>query len=161
DQQLERWRRTRRVASVVGGMSMIAVVFACLGLYAWNAKTEAEQQKMQLEVALARTSLRPLSQSKGPLIEAETEALTQLAGWRDSPDKERIAERFLKEALSDSPGRHRLGVRGRYALHAMIGLDRKKREQTESLLLTHLSDADLSENDRAELAAALLALGGI
>src|SRR5262249_49555940 len=61
DEQLGRWKRVQRWALAVAGVFAAAVVFAFLALFAWDAKTEAENQKTQLEVMLARTSLRPLS----------------------------------------------------------------------------------------------------
>jgi hypothetical protein len=166
----------------LAGVAAVALAMVFLAVYAWNQadyarkqeqeakeqkkaveeqKKAVEKQKDVYEGALARTSLRPLSQVEGPLTDAEIEALTQLAGWRDSPGEERIADRFLREALNDSSGRRRLGVRGKYALHALVGLNEKKRERVENELREKLREANLPENDRIELAFALMALGDL
>ncbi len=146
----------------------LALVMAVLALVAWSAnnkandlRSDAENREKELEGALAQTSLRPLSQTIGPLNDAEIEAFIQLARWRDTPIEERFADRFLQEALNKSSGRRRLGVRGTYALHALVGLSREKRDRVEKELMEKLRDADLPENDRIELAFALVALGGL
>jgi hypothetical protein len=119
-----------------------------------NADLERKQD--ELEGALARNWLSPLAlTSQQPLTDAEIEALGQLAHARD----QHLSGRFVAEALRDPQGMRRLGVRSEYALHAAVGLNLRKREQVEGMLLKALTADGLPERSQVDAALAVAALG--
>jgi serine/threonine protein kinase len=116
--------------------------------------TALEQSQDQLEGALARTWLSPLVEASGPLNSAEIVALTNVASHRN----DRLSDRFLTEALSDRAGIRRLRARSPIVLHAVVGLDPRKRQEVERRLVRALEAPDLPEESRTDLALAVTAL---
>jgi tRNA A-37 threonylcarbamoyl transferase component Bud32 len=119
--------------------------------------TALEQAQDELEGALARTWLSPLAETPGPLTDAEIGAFTELAGYRN----ERVADRFVTEALSDRQGMRRLMARSAFALHAVVGLDPRTRQEVERRLVRALEAPDLPEEARTGLALAASTLGDL
>jgi hypothetical protein len=157
------------LATVVGVLLTASTVFAWFGIDAHNKETAAvaarndlakkntalEQSQDKLEGALARTWLTPLAGTGGPFNDAEISAFTQDASHRN----ERLAERFLTEALSDRQGIRRLRSRAACALHAAVGLDRERRQEVEQRLVRALKAADLPDESHTDLALAAAELG--
>jgi tRNA A-37 threonylcarbamoyl transferase component Bud32 len=119
--------------------------------------TALELSQDNLEGALARTWVSPLAETPGPLTDVEIAAFTEVAANRN----ERLAERFVREAVRDPQGIRRLHSRSAYALHAAVGLDAAKRAAVEQLLLRALETPDLSEESRLDLALTASELGGL
>ena len=88
-------------------------------------KTEVETRQDKLEQALAHTWLSPLVETPDPLNDAEIAALSKVAAHR----QERLADRFVTEALGDRHGIRRLRARSALVLHAVVGLDPRKRRK--------------------------------
>ena len=119
-----------------------------------NKNIALEQSQDQLERTLARSWLSPLFETSGPLSEAEISAFNEVGAHRD----DRLAERFVTEALRDRKGIGRLRARSAYAMHAVVGLDAHKRQEVERLLLHALETPDLPVESRTDLAQAACAL---
>jgi tRNA A-37 threonylcarbamoyl transferase component Bud32 len=119
------------------------------------AYTALGKAQDNLEGALARTWLSPLAEAPGPLTDAELAAFIGLAAGRG----ERTSRRFIVEALRDRQGMRRLRARSAYALHAAVGLDARKRQEVEDLMLRALETSDLPEDSRTDLALAMSWLG--
>jgi hypothetical protein len=172
------------VATVVGVLVLASVVSTLFGIDAGNKEaaavaarnelatknieleqsqeiivkknTELEQSQDQLEGALARTWLSPLAEAPGPLTDAEIGAFTELAAFGN----ERLADRFLTEALRTPPGMRKLRTRAVFALHAVVGLDAQKRQDAERRLVRALEEPDLPDDARTDLALAASELEG-
>jgi serine/threonine protein kinase len=124
-----------------------------------NAQAETikdlERSQDKLEGALARTWLSPLAELAGPLNDAEISAFTEVA----ASSNDRLAARFLTEALSDQKGIRRLRARSSFAAHAIVGLDPRKRQAGEELLVRALDAPELSDESRVDVAVAASELG--
>ena len=120
--------------------------------------TELERSQDQLEGALARTWLSPLAEKPGPLNEVEIATLTQMS----SPGNDRLAEHFLAEALGQPPGDAKAaGARAAFALHGVVGLDARKRQEAEGRLVRTLERPDLADESRIDVALTASALRGL
>jgi tRNA A-37 threonylcarbamoyl transferase component Bud32 len=156
------------VATVVGILVTATVVSTSFGIDAHNKEvaavaarndlakknTELEESQDKLEGALARTWLSPLAEAPGPLNDPEVAAFTEVGTHR----QERLAERFLTEALRDQHGRRQLRARSAFVLHGVVGLDLRKRQEVERRLVRALEAPDLPEESRTDLALAVSAL---
>jgi serine/threonine-protein kinase len=145
------------LVAATGVSSYLAFDSAHQARLAREEKQNAEAGRDDLEGALARTWLSPLAVAPGQLTDAELEAMKQLAGYRGQP----LAARFLTEAVRDPGGRARLATRGTLALHAALGLDARKRQEVEELLLRLLATPGVPEGYRREIALACAGLGGL
>src|SRR5262249_46128920 len=120
-----------------------------------DAEGVAVNAQDDLEKAFARNLVRALSpEDNDTLAEPEAEALWELA----QTPSERLWLHFLEEVTLTplSAGQFRTGAEP--ALIAVVGLDMRKREQAERLLVTRLQDQGLSLRHRADLAFAALEL---
>jgi tRNA A-37 threonylcarbamoyl transferase component Bud32 len=123
-----------------------------------NKNTELAKSQDKLEGALARAWLSPLSETPSPYLnDSEITALTDLA----SSGNQRQADRFITEALSSPEGRRKLGSRSEFALQAALGLDARKRQEVEPLLVQALEKPDLPEDLRINFALSASGLGAL
>ena len=118
--------------------------------------TELEQSQDQVERAVALSWLSPLAEEPGPLTDTEIGAFTQAAVGDD-----RLAERFLTEALRDRQGMRKLRAHAALALQSVVGLDAGRRREIERRLVRALEGADLSDESRIDLALTASALGDL
>ncbi len=119
--------------------------------------SELEQKQDELERTLARSWLSPLVSRSVPLTDAEVSALEQVAAQRHN----RLALRFVREAVTDRDLTPRLRARAAYALHAAVGLDRRKRAEAERLLLAELASVATESFRQEDLAFAAATLGDL
>jgi serine/threonine protein kinase len=91
------------------------------------------------------------------LTEPEADALWELAGTREDA----LRVRFLQEALRGHVTTRQLKNRADLALHAAVGLDPRRREEAERMLLLSLQDSVLPEEQRTHVALILAALGDL
>jgi serine/threonine protein kinase len=134
---------------------------------ALNASAELEkantllQEKSRVLVGiLAKSLLRPLGQradsaKNEPLTDSEIEALWELAE-SDSTD---LRYRFVKEALRSPLTTRQLRVRAEPAIHAAVGLDRRKQVLIHDLLAEVLQDRALARQVREDVESIKLVLG--
>jgi serine/threonine protein kinase len=122
-----------------------------------NANAELTRKRDEVEIALARSLVRPLARQPASLTEAEMEALRDLAG---NPSKE-LWKRFVEQALRDPRTTRQLKTRAELALHAAVGLDFDKRQQVERWLCERLQSSTLTVGERADLALIAVSLGGL
>jgi tRNA A-37 threonylcarbamoyl transferase component Bud32 len=123
-----------------------------------KAESIAVAAKDDLELALARGMVRPLQPNGNRgLSGIEIDALWQLAEKRG----ERLWLLFLVEAMRTPLTTSQLSGRAESAWIAAVGLDPEKRKLVEDLLVQRLEAADLSENQRLDLARAALTLGDL
>jgi Protein kinase domain len=118
---------------------------------------ELERSQDDLEGTLARTWLLPLARQPGPLTELELEALEQVTVQRGKP----LALRFIREAISEPELTTKLRVRAEYAWHAALGLDLKKRNDADQLLLVELRSERLGARQRQALLLAAAVMGDL
>ncbi len=128
-------------------------------------KANAAQRESldRLEQSAARSLLRPLG-LKTPearkllaLTEPEIDSLWELS----TTAEERLRLRFVEEALRSPMTTRQLANSAPFTLHAAVGLDTRRRDAVERLLLERLSDRDVSHEQAADVALALAALGDI
>jgi hypothetical protein len=136
-----------------------------------RAKKDVEKVNVVLETTLARSLLRPLGLQqttldrlerrlvlqRGPLTDAEIEALWELA----ATPSERLGLRFVQEALRSPVTIRQLKNRAEQALHAAVRLDPTKRAQVEQLLFRRLQEPGLDEGRQADLALIAVGLGDL
>jgi hypothetical protein len=91
------------------------------------------------------------------LLDPEVDALWELAA---SPG-DFLRAKFLKEALAGPVRIHQLRNRAPFALHATVGLDRRRRDAVERALAERLAGPNLSSQERFDLALTLAALGNL
>jgi hypothetical protein len=114
-----------------------------------EAKDEAEGQ-------LAEARLTPLASDPSPYLnDAEIVAFTAVAA---SSDERR--SRFMTEALKPQ-WRRKLGARSEFALQAVVGLDARKRQEVERLLVGELERLDPADQSRTDFALAASGLGAL
>ncbi len=161
--QAERlWRWCRRNPVVAGLTAAVAAsLLAGIGISTYFAveanrgreQAEAAEARMEKEAALGL--LRPLDpKGEGNLSQPEADALWGLAGT----DSEGLRQRFLDEALGSETTAAQLRQRAKWAVHALVGLDARRREKVEGLLGEALRDPDRSLRHRTEIAFAALEL---
>ncbi len=121
-----------------------------------EGRQRAERSEDDLQETLARSLIRPL-QGRDTLSHQEAEALWELA----QQPGERLWLRFLVEAMRTPLTTSQLSGRAESAWIAAVGLDAEKRKLVEDLLVQRLEAADLSENQRLDLARAALTLGDL
>jgi hypothetical protein len=91
-----------------------------------------------------------------PLNDREIDALWDLANSREG-----MRHRFVELALREARTTRQLRNTRRYALHAAVGLDHERRAEVERLLLERLQVEAVPAGQKADLAVALTALGGL
>jgi tRNA A-37 threonylcarbamoyl transferase component Bud32 len=118
-------------------------------------EVDALAARDDLEVTLARSLLRPLALQGGdrPMTDPEWEALWELASNRGG----RLGYRFVEEASRGPVTSRQLRDRAAVALHAAVGLDARRREEVEALLVARLDDPALGAKQKTDLALAAAA----
>jgi tRNA A-37 threonylcarbamoyl transferase component Bud32 len=167
-EKLARWARRNPVeAGSLAGVLLVLVAGTLVSAYfavdaGWQARqararaADAVTAKADLETTMARGLLRPLGlQGPGPLTDPEIEVLWDLAENRG----ERLAYRFVEEALRGPVTTRQLKARAEPALRAAMGLEPDRRAQLERLLVGRLQDSRLSDGQRADVALVAVALG--
>jgi hypothetical protein len=91
------------------------------------------------------------------LSAAEVEALTRLGTTADG----KLPMRFVQEALQTLEGTRRLRNRARFVWQAAVGLDSRRRDEAERLLVGRLTAEDTAPEARINLAFALAELGEV
>jgi serine/threonine protein kinase len=170
------WRWCRRNPALAAALTVAAVMLlGGTGVSSYFALAEAQQAKTarkneqaavaaraELEIALGRSLLRPLGpttpQSRDvvgpPLSDPEIEALWELAGQQS----EEIRRRFISEAVQRPSSTRQLRNRAKLALHAAVGLDVRRREEVERLLMAQLHEQAVLEDQRADIAVVAASL---
>jgi hypothetical protein len=120
---------------------------------------DLERSRDDLERTLARSLLRPLALQGGdkPMTDPEWEAMWELAANR----RGHLGLRFVEEACHTPVTGRQLRDRSALALHAAVGLDARRRDEVETLLLDRLDDATLDEEQKTNLALAAAAWDGL
>jgi hypothetical protein len=121
------------------------------------AYEQLKEKQDELEGETARGWLLPLATERGPLSDQEIEAFSAVAAKRD----ERLAVRFVEEGIEEPRFTRRVEARSDYAIHAAVGLDHRKRQEVEQLLMSKLASPDLPEELKTDLAGAACDLGGL
>jgi hypothetical protein len=139
---------------------------------AQDSARQTAKALQQAETTLARGILRPLALSSGsPLFtngfrdlereqgmtEVEWEALWELAASRPG----RLGYRFVEEATATPQTSRQLRDRAALALDAAVGLDLKRRDEVEALLLSRLDAPALPEGQKTDLARAAAEWGSL
>jgi hypothetical protein len=120
--------------------------------------TQLDETNIKLEGALARTWLSPLlADSRSPLNDAEIGAFDEVAAARNT----RLADRFLTEVFGNQHGIRKFRARSAIALHAVVGLDIRTRQEVEQRLVRALEGPDLTDEARTDLALAASELGAL
>jgi serine/threonine protein kinase len=170
---LRRWMRAHQplVASATATLvTIVAVVVIAFLQIKWALEREKNANNLlntangklklkqdELEGETARSWVLPLALERGPLSDQEIEVLCAVTAKRE----ERLTIRFIEEGAKEPRFTRRLGARSEYAMHAAIGLDKKKREEVEGLLGRRLQAPGIEEESRRDLALALAALGDL
>src|SRR5262249_35823290 len=128
-----------------------------------KSDTQLRQERDKLETALGRSLLRPLGLQTPepgkalPLTDPEMEALWELG----SQPSEGVRRRFVSEALPSPVFTRQLRNRGKFALHAAVGLEAQRRAEVERLLRERLQAAAVPEDQRTDLALLAAHLGDL
>jgi hypothetical protein len=123
-----------------------------------QGKQQLEQARDDLELARARSLVRPLSQSRRDALgEPEVEALWELA----QQPGEQFRWRFLQEAMRTPVTAGQLRGRAEPTWIAVVGLDPDRRDRTLRMLAERFADERLTVQHRLDLAEAALVLGGL
>jgi predicted Ser/Thr protein kinase len=168
--QMERaWRWCKRNPQIAGFTTAIAatlligtVVATTFGVIAnkravgeRRERVRAEGAEDKLEAALARSLIRPLDPVYDHLLsEPEVETLWELA----ATDNERLRIRALEEAVRTEWGATQLRSRSKWALVGAVGLDSRRREEAERVLMAAMNDATKSLPHRTGIAWVVLEL---
>jgi hypothetical protein len=117
-----------------------------------DAQNKLQQQSAELKRTLAEALVGPITANNRdkPLTPYEVETFWRVAKLRQDD----VAYTFLEEATRTPQACKRLECRGEYAFQAAIGLDRKRRDDADNLLLTRLRNPANTPVQRAELAIA-------
>ena len=119
--------------------------------------TELDQTRDLEAAAQAQKWLTPLAEVPSrALNDAEVAAFAALAG----SDDERLEKRYLIEGIKPL-SRRKLAARSPFAMQALVGLDARKREEVESILVDELAKLDPSDEARTVLALVAAGLGGL
>jgi hypothetical protein len=129
-----------------------------------EAAADLAKTNKQLETTLARSLLRPLATRNMPLrdlgfwgmTDAEVEAVWELVG---SPQG--VRDRFVEEALRGGSTARQLRDRAAPAIHAVVGLDVRRRAAVERLLVDRLRDPSCGQEQRLAVAWVAVALGDL
>jgi serine/threonine protein kinase len=164
------WRWCRRNPALAASLTVaVALLLGGTGVSSYFALAEAqrraelEKSNTELETALGRSLLRPLAPQNLPpghalpLTDPEIESLRELASLRG----EGVRRRFVSEALQRSTFTRQLRIRAELAMHAAVGLDARRREVVEGLLLERLQQEGVSEEQRTDIALIAVDLGGL
>jgi hypothetical protein len=127
-----------------------------------RAVGELKRSNDDVATTLARSLIEPLALHGGfPLqvqvSDLEWEALWELTANRGSG----LGYRFVQEATAAPLTSRQLRDRADLALHAAVGLDPRRRQEVEALLLSRLDDTRLSKAHRADLTLAAARWGGL
>jgi tRNA A-37 threonylcarbamoyl transferase component Bud32 len=161
--QTERaWRWCKRNPKVAGLTATVATtlvvgiaVATTLAVIAHRRAVRAEIAENKLEGSLARSLMRPLDTDNAhPFAEQEAEVLWELAGT----DNERLRIRALEEAARSELGATQLRSRSEWALVGAVGLDARRREKAERVLLAAMNDDEKNLRHRTEIAWVLVSL---
>jgi tRNA A-37 threonylcarbamoyl transferase component Bud32 len=119
---------------------------------------ELKRSRDDLGRALARNLFQPLAlQGNKTMTEREWESLWEVAVNRQSP----LGYQFIEEATRNPVASRQLRDRSQLALHAAVGLDARRRDEVEDLLLVRLDDPTLSDIHKTDLALAAAAWDGL
>src|SRR5207249_2134843 len=89
--------------------------------------------------------------------DSEIEALRELGESKDG----NLRLRFVREAIRTLTTTRQLRYRALFALQAAVGLDERRRQIVERLLLNRLSDKGIPQDQAGNLALVLSTLGGV
>ncbi len=103
-----------------------------------DQKEEVKKTNAQLEKTLATSLLRPLGQQEDKITPQEIEALGDLASLKREQEGVRLL--FVEQALRHPDTTRQLRNRADMAIHAAVGLDPRRRQQVEEMLLARLLD---------------------
>jgi hypothetical protein len=169
-ERLWRWcRRNPAVAVLSAGLTLalLAVTAVSVTLTAKAAhaakieqqgRQRAERAEDDLELALARSLVRPLNPEGGDVLsEPEAEAVWELAQHVG----DRLWLRFAEEAVRRPLTASQFRARAEPALIAALGLDPQKRQRMEQLLSEQLHIARLSMQHQCDLAMVMATLGDL
>jgi serine/threonine protein kinase len=118
---------------------------------------KVEKRNDQLRTGLARRLARSLGigvlpgKTNPELSDTEIEDLAELG---ETPD-EKLRLQFVEEALRTPRTTRQLRDRAPLALHAVVGLDERRRAEVEALLLARLEDPMLGDEQKTDLALAV------
>gem|GEM_PF-3541063 len=151
-----RWCRRNPLVAGLAASLILALVLGTVisGLFAIEASHRAHDATLarnEMERTFARSLVMPLDidgETKETLSEAEIETLWELATNRD--DSLRL--RFLEEATRDPITAAKLRARSESAMIAVVGLDTKKRQQADRILVSRRLDTKLSLTQQADIA---------
>jgi tRNA A-37 threonylcarbamoyl transferase component Bud32 len=159
--RLRRWcRRNPVVAGLTGAVAASLVAGTVVSTYfAFEANRRARAERAErrraqaaeegLEKEMALSLIGPLdARGSESLSQPEAEALWRLAGT----GSERVRLRFLEEALETEATASKVRHRARWFVHAAVGLDWKRRERAERLLVEGMQDSGRSWRHRTEIA---------
>ncbi len=179
------WRWCRRNPVVAGllaavaitllagttGTTLFAVVAGIRADEATRARQDVERtnealgrSREMLEQTAARGLLGPLGSSPpsgrdqtAVLSAAEIEALWELSA---TPD-EALRRRFIREGIRDKRATEQLQSRAAFALHAAVGLDSRRRDDVERILLERLNAEGTPPEHQITLALTLAQFDGL
>jgi tRNA A-37 threonylcarbamoyl transferase component Bud32 len=158
--RLTRWcRRNPTVAGLTGAVAatLLAgiVVSTHFAVEANERRKQAVAAEESMEKEAALGLLGPLNpKGEGKLSQPEADALWRLA----STDSEKLRLRFLDKALSNENTAAQLRQRARWSVHALVGLDSRRRETVERMLGEAMRDHRRTLRHRTEIAFVVLEL---
>jgi hypothetical protein len=164
-----KWARRRPAVAGLLALSLL-LLLAGLAVSTWfavlandRADFAVKQERKtatalgQVEESFADGLARPLGPSRQPLSANELSALGALAGL--PKEQERVRLLFIDRGLSEPQTAVQLERRSAAAAHAVVGLDRGRRDEILKLLRTRIEDPNADLRIRAASAALAAALG--
>jgi hypothetical protein len=164
-----RWiRRNPVVSSLATAVLLVlsagVVTASLLATWALDQKGKAEERERAVgekTEALVTSAARGVVVSLAlepsqPLSDSEIVMLWDLA----TTQEERLRPRVVQVALENAVFTRQLKDRGAFALHAAVGLDKKRRSQVEALLTQALEEKE-NPQDQVNVALCLAQLGGL
>jgi serine/threonine protein kinase len=151
------------MAALVGAIVYFAETDAALHRVetALGEKNRAFEKLRAKEDELAgetvRSWLLPLAMQPDVLSNQEIEVLYTIGTQQDKA----LSIRCIEEATKDPRFARRLQVRSDYALHAVVGLDLKRRAQVERLLVAKLQEHGIGAEVHRDLTLTLVNLGDL